>query len=144
MSDTIEVRPAVLVAPHENTDASQRYGSGTAAGVGFGNKTNPETSLDDYDNSEHRFGSHTNTDAYSGGHESFGSGATSGAGFGNKTTSNDTSEYDNSDLRTGSHSNTAPYSGGHPHHGSGTVGGAGFGNKTSDGYGTSGMFLHST
>ncbi|QDS74712.1 hypothetical protein FKW77_000664 [Venturia effusa] len=100
------------------------------SGAGFGNKTAPQPSHDENDES-YRFGKHTDGGAYSNAHEKYGSGATGGAGFGNKSNPDQDMElYDNKDLRFGSHESTAPYSGGHPDYGSGSTGGAGFGNKT--------------
>ena len=63
--------------------------SGTAAGVGYGNKNDDL----DPDLTEHhantRYGiGHTNP--YHGGHETYGSAATSGAGSGNKLTLQET------------------------------------------------------
>ena len=63
---------------------SSDYGSGTAAGAGFGNKSNPDPNMDEYDNSDLRFDSHHDTAPYSGATK-HGSGTTGGAGFGNKT-----------------------------------------------------------
>lgn len=103
--------------------------------AGYGNKTAMDaTQMDEHDTT--RFGSHTSTEPYSGGHPEQKSGTVGGAGYGNKNAPDtNLDEYDSSDLRFGSHSSTEPYSGGHPEHKSGTVGGAGFGNKSSDGYG---------
>ncbi|KAI9691451.1 MAG: hypothetical protein M1822_007522 [Bathelium mastoideum] len=70
----------------QNTDpylGGTEYGSGTTAGVGFGNKS---TSTEGF-TQEHeatRYGSAEKTGAYAGGTR-YGSGTTGGAGFGNKT-----------------------------------------------------------
>lgn len=112
---------------HNPRDQDTEYGSGTAGGVGFGNKTS--SSDDTYDNSDTRFGSSTNADSYSGGTD-YGSGTTAGAGFGNKSAGE--GEYDNSDTRFGTHQDTSSYSGS-TDYGSGTTGGAGYGNKSSGG-----------
>lgn len=100
---------------HPYSNPHDTYGSGATGGAGFGNNTllptlaNSFTNLvfllpgnksapdpDQLDNSEFRFGSHKNTDVYSGGTR-HGSGSTAGAGFGNKTgafeASNGTSTY---------------------------------------------------
>ncbi|KIW00611.1 uncharacterized protein PV09_07808, partial [Verruconis gallopava] len=87
--------------------------------------------MDSLDFKETRFGTHTSTEPYSGGHPKRKSGTIGGAGHGNKSApKTNMDEYDNSELRFGSHNNTEPYSGGHHVHKSGSVGGAGFGNKT--------------
>jgi len=62
-----------------------QYGSGTAAGGGFGNKVKPDITHDGDDDDNFRFGTSRNTDPYSGMHPKHGSGSTGGAGFGNKT-----------------------------------------------------------
>lgn len=92
-----DLNPEDLTHEHTNTrldmhtsrDAysggHDKFGSGATGGAGFGNKSapDPEHSMD---NSEFRFGSHSNTDPYSGGHAArAGSGSTGGAGYGNKT-----------------------------------------------------------
>ncbi|KAF2834351.1 hypothetical protein M501DRAFT_593067 [Patellaria atrata CBS 101060] len=66
----------------DSYSGATEYGSGTTAGVGYGNKKVPDS--DEVDNSDTRFGSHTNTDPYSDS-TGYGSGTTGGAGFGNKT-----------------------------------------------------------
>ncbi|ERF77243.1 hypothetical protein EPUS_05812 [Endocarpon pusillum Z07020] len=105
------------------------YGSGTAAGAGYGNKTGgyKEQELGDFQASE---GLGDSTKTYTGGHDTYGSGATGGAGFGNKSSSHggDSGEYRGSDGM-GEHSK--PYVGGHDTYGSGSTGGAGYGNKSS-------------
>ena len=75
----------------------ESYGSGATGGAGFGNKSAPDANLEQYDNSDLRFGSHQNTDPYSNGTE-FGSGSTEGAGFGNKTGGFGNGEYCSSGL----------------------------------------------
>jgi hypothetical protein len=62
----------------------ETYKSGTVGGAGFGNKSNPVTNMDEYDNSEFRFDKQNNTDPFSGATK-YGSGSTGGAGYGNKT-----------------------------------------------------------
>ncbi|KAF1939669.1 hypothetical protein EJ02DRAFT_513710 [Clathrospora elynae] len=62
--------------PHE------KHGSGTTGGAGFGNKRSSSTPSTD--NTEFRFGSHTDTAPYSNA-TPMGSGSTGGAGYGNKT-----------------------------------------------------------
>nr|POE66209.1 hypothetical protein CFP56_54471 [Quercus suber] len=59
-----------------------QHGSGTTAGVGFGNKTSSDG---DVDTSDTRLGSSGHTGAYTSGTQ-YGSGSTGGAGFGNKHT----------------------------------------------------------
>jgi hypothetical protein len=99
--------------------------------AGYGNQRAPDIG-DHPDHETTRFGIHTSTEPYSGGHPERKSGNVGSAGHGNKNAPNlNMDEYDNSDLRFDSHSNTEPYSGGHPEHKSGTVGGAGYGNKSS-------------
>ena len=53
------------------------------AGPGYGNKR-ASNAGNDADDTEFRFGTHTDTKPYSG-HNDYGSGTTGGAGFGNKT-----------------------------------------------------------
>lgn len=105
------------------------YGSGTAAGAGYGNKSggHKEQELGDFQVSE---GLGDSTKTYIGGHDTYGSGATGGAGFGNKSSSygDNSREYRGSEGM-GDHSK--PYVGGHDTYGSGTTGGAGYGNKSS-------------
>ncbi|KAH8638118.1 hypothetical protein IG631_05888 [Alternaria alternata] len=62
--------------PHE------KHGSGITGGAGFGNKRSSSTPSTD--NSEFRFGSHSDTAPYSNA-TPMGSGSTGGAGYGNKT-----------------------------------------------------------
>ncbi|KAF2015502.1 hypothetical protein BU24DRAFT_461746 [Aaosphaeria arxii CBS 175.79] len=71
---------------HPYTDADARpYGSGATGGAGFGNKSAPDPVAHSPEEArQHRFGSGSSTDAYSGSTE-HGSGATGGAGWGNKT-----------------------------------------------------------
>jgi hypothetical protein len=97
--------------------------------AGYGNRTAMGPSPEGH--GETRFGTHSSTEPYSGGHPDHKSGTVGGPGYGNKSAPDANPDgYDNSDMRFGTHSNTEPYSGGHPTHKSGTVGGAGFGNKT--------------
>ena len=56
--------------------------SGTVGGAGFGNKSAPDANMETYDNSDLRFGSHSSTEPYSGGHELHKSGTVGGTGFG--------------------------------------------------------------
>jgi hypothetical protein len=82
----------------------ETYKSGTVGGAGFGNKGAPESNMDEYDNSEFRFGSHHKTDAYSGASDSAaGSGSTAGAGYGNKTGSFESSKGEYGALSTHMH-----------------------------------------
>ncbi len=105
------------------------YGSGTAAGAGYGNKSgsHKEQELDDFQASE---GLGDSTKTYTGGHDTYGSGTTGGAGFGNKTGSygDDSGGYRGSE---GMGDHQKPYVGGHDTYGSGSTGGAGYGNKSS-------------
>ncbi|CAD0086659.1 unnamed protein product [Aureobasidium vineae] len=105
------------------------YGSGTSSGVGFGNKSSYDRDTFD-DSSNTRFGSSTDTGAYSGSTD-FGSGATGGAGYGNKATSGRDTFDDSSNTRFGSSTDTGAYSGSNEY-GSGSTGGAGYGNKSSE------------
>lgn len=88
--------PVAADLEHEHTNTSYElghdnayhgghdtYGSGATGGAGFGNKSAPDTA-EGYDNSELRFGSHQNSDPYSGAREHK-SGTVGGAGYGNKT-----------------------------------------------------------
>ncbi|KAL9087617.1 MAG: hypothetical protein Q9165_006541 [Trypethelium subeluteriae] len=110
------------------------YGSGTSSGPGFGNKTSGDSS-GTFDTDDTRFGSHGNTDSYSGGTD-YGSGATAGVGFGNKSAGEGDYSQEHEVTRYGSAGDTGAYAGG-TGYGSGTTGGAGFGNKTSGGGGES-------
>ena len=112
---------------------SEDYGSGTSSGPGFGNKTSSDAST--YDHTDTRFGTHKNTDSYSGGTE-YGSGTTAGVGFGNKSVTGSDYGQEHEATRYGSAGETGPYYGG-TEYGSGTTGGAGFGNKTSGRFGES-------
>ncbi|KAK5109245.1 hypothetical protein LTR62_007227 [Meristemomyces frigidus] len=99
-------------------------GSGTTSGVGHGNKTAPEPSIDD--TSDLRLDKHHHTAPYSNATE-HGSGTTSGVGYGNKKAP-DAGEVDTSGTRFGSHQHSKPYTGA-TQYGSGSTGGAGYGNK---------------
>lgn len=68
---------------HAYTGGHETFGSGATGGVGFGNKTSG-TDSSDYDNSDIRIGSHSDTKPYSGSTQ-HGSGTVGGAGYGNKT-----------------------------------------------------------
>ena len=92
---SMDPNPTDLTDDHKNTrlglnhsnaysGGDETYGSGATGGAGFGNKTNISDESEDYDNSEFRFGSHANTDPYSGAKEHK-SGSVGGAGYGNKT-----------------------------------------------------------
>lgn len=61
----------------------ETYGSGATSGAGYGNKSAP-SHMSNHGNSDLRFGSHSNTEPYSGStrHKS---GTVGGAGYGNKT-----------------------------------------------------------
>lgn len=76
-----------ITFPGQHTDMDSQSGPG--AGAGYGNKTTGSSDLTDSDT---RFGTESNTSAYSGG-TSYGSGSTGGAGSGNKLSnaSHDTS-----------------------------------------------------
>ncbi|TID14732.1 pre-mrna-splicing factor cwc15 [Venturia nashicola] len=67
------------------SNAHEKYGSGATGGAGFGNKSNPDIDVENYNNQDVRFGTQSSTAPYSGGHPDYGSGSTGGAGFGNKT-----------------------------------------------------------
>lgn len=70
---------------HPYTGATDReYGSGATHGAGFGNKSAAIPSPSEMDSNETRFGTHENTDPYSGAREHK-SGSVGGAGWGNKT-----------------------------------------------------------
>jgi hypothetical protein len=66
---------------------------GATGGAGFGNKSNPDPNMEEYDNTDLRFDSHRSTAPYSGG-SALGSGSTGGAGFGNKTGSMNGESHD--------------------------------------------------
>jgi len=63
----------------------ESLGSGATSGPGFGNKTDPDLNMEEYDNTDFRFDSHGDTAPYRGAEKGYGSGSTGGAGFGNKT-----------------------------------------------------------
>lgn len=110
----------------QSTD--DNFGSGATSGAGYGNKSNADRDTFD-DSSNTRFGSSTDTGAYSGSNE-FGSGTTGGAGYGNKSTSGRDEFNDSSDsTRFRSSGETGAYSGSNEY-GSGTTTGAGYGNKS--------------
>ncbi|KAF2875075.1 hypothetical protein BDV95DRAFT_591815 [Massariosphaeria phaeospora] len=90
----VDTNPEDLTKEHSNTrfdrddahaysNAHETYGSGATGGAGFGNKSSGP-SLGEHDNSEFRFGSHSDTNPYSGATR-HGSGSIGGAGYGNKT-----------------------------------------------------------
>ncbi|KAL9069003.1 MAG: hypothetical protein Q9157_006320 [Trypethelium eluteriae] len=116
------------------------YGSGTSSGPGFGNKTSGDSS-ETFGTDDTRFGSHGNTDSYSGGTD-YGSGTTAGVGFGNKSARDGDYSQEHEVTRYGSGGETGAYAGG-TEYGSGTTGGAGFGNKTSGSGGESNGMLMS-
>lgn len=106
--------------------------SGTAAGVGYGNKRDESDPDLSQDHADTRYGiEHTN--AYTGGSSTYPSGTVGGTGSGNKLDA----ARDSADLSE-QHSNTryniaaegAPYVDGDERFKSGTVGGPGIGNKT--------------
>jgi hypothetical protein len=88
-----DLNPSDLASQHDSTRFNRTdthpysgghstYGSGTTGGAGFGNKSAPDP--ENIDTSDLRFGSHSNTDPYSG-RGKHGSGSVGGAGYGNKT-----------------------------------------------------------
>ncbi|KAF7507894.1 hypothetical protein GJ744_009928 [Endocarpon pusillum] len=76
----------MMIATVSRATQDTGYGSGTAAGAGYGNKTGgyKEQELGDFQASE---GLGDSPKTYTGGHHTYGSSATGGAGFGNKSSS---------------------------------------------------------